>query len=293
MAVGEPARAHSGELRFGLRQRPARPATAHAGHGNRARRARKLPADPGERGLRSGDVAIHAAHLGLQGLQSVADRTGATDQFGILRFEGEAALLGSLQLGLAVFELLVEEDDRIGDFTAIAGDIVLAENIDQALDDFLRQLGVLGIAQIALADGRGYFEQVFLLALDRHRLGETVDRALHFAIGRDVFAQTRAADHLFEIDPARQCLAHPGHFLLAVARDVELFGQDVIKLHVKPRLAHIAVGDHGDHEPAEDADAPGHRQRQPAAVPHLVQRCAQFLEDFVHRGIVLRRPIRG
>ena len=105
-----------------------------------------------------------------------------------MRFEGEATLFGGFELDLAIFELLVEEDDRIGHFAAIARDIVFAEDVDQALDDVLRELGVLRIAQIALTDRRRDFEQVLLFALYRHRFRQIVDRALHFAVCRDIFA---------------------------------------------------------------------------------------------------------
>jgi hypothetical protein len=243
--------------------------------------------------LRRGDIAIDAAHFGAQRLQPGRDRAGSADQFGILRLECEATLFGGLEFLLALLELAIEEHQRIGDLAAIARDVLLAEDVEQFLDHVLRELGVLRIAQIALADGRADFEQIVLLALDQDVFVQAGDRALQFGIGGDILAQFRRADDLFEIDPAGQSLAYAFQFLLAVAGDFQLLREDVVDLHIDTRAAFVAVGDQRHHQPAEHADAPGHAQRDPAPVPDLIERRAQFLEDLVHSGCALRRPTRG
>ena len=200
----------------------------------------------------------------------------------MLRLEIEPALLGRFELALALVELLVEERDRIGHVAAVAGDVRFAEDVDQVLDDVLGERRILRIAQVRLADRCGDLEQVVLLALHQDVLGQRLHRTLHLAVGGDLIAQLGAAHDALEIDRAHQRLADLGDCLLAIAGNLELFGQDIFELDIDARAAFIAVGDESHCQPAEDAHAPGHRQREPAAVPHRVESAAQFVEDFLH-----------
>ena len=200
----------------------------------------------------------------------------------MLRLEDQATLFGGFEFAFAVFELLVEKDDGIGDVSAIAGNVGFAEDIDQALDDVLGQYRVFRVAEVRLANRGGDLEQIVLLAFDDDILGQAGYRALHLVVGGNFLAELGRAHHAFEIDHADQRLADLGDCLLAVAGNFELFGQDILELDVDPCPAFIAVGDEGNRKPAEDADPPGHGERKPTAVPHRMQRAAKFVEDFLH-----------
>ena len=266
----------AGEVGFGLGERGAR--AAGAGGDQRARRAGELAVDRGERALRGGEVGLDAAQLGAGRGELARDAGGAADQLGMLGLERQAALLGFLELALALGELLVEELDRLAHLAAAAAEVGLAGDVDQPQRDVLRQLGVLAVGEVAAAAVDGDREDVLLVADQLDVLAERSDRPLHLARAGDRLADPGRADDLLEVGGADQGLAHPLDVLLArVGADADLVGEHVVELDEHARLGFVAVGDQRDREPAEQAHAPGHRQRQPAAVPDGPQRRAQLL----------------
>ena len=175
---------------------------------------------------------------------------------------------------------------------AIAGDVLLAKDVDQLLDHVLRKPGVLGVGQLALPDLGGDREQIVLDAFDLHVFGELGDGALHFALAGDLPAQVRPANDLFEVHRARERLLDPLDFILAAVGDLELVGQHIVELDVNARLGFIRVRDERHGDPAQQADAPRHAQDQPAPGPGGVRGGAQFLEKLVHAGATFRTCFR-
>src|SRR5690606_20102670 len=129
MAVGQATSAQGGEVGFGLRQRGARP--ARSGAQQRARRSGELALDRGERALRGREVGFDAPQLRTGRSESARYRRGTADELGILGLEREPALLGVLELALALGKLLVEELDRLAHLAAAAAQVGLARNVDQ------------------------------------------------------------------------------------------------------------------------------------------------------------------
>ena len=72
-------------------------------------------------------------------------------------------LLRSFKLLLALVELLVDEIQRLHHVAAIAGKVLLTEDVDQLLRDVLRQLGVLSVGKRGLIRCRRDLEQIVLL----------------------------------------------------------------------------------------------------------------------------------
>ena len=283
MIVGQPARAHAGKLGSCRGQRPAG-TTRRAGHGNRLRRPGKLAVDGGERGLGGSKIAVDAAQFGARGLEPLERSGTALHHLGMLALEDGTAPFGGFQLLLAIRELLVHEIERLGHLTAPAGHVFLAEDVDHLLDDVLRQLGVLGLGQRSVVRLGGDLEEIVLLADHLDRLGEAEDRRFHLLGRGDLVAQRGRAHDLLEVDRTGQGLLHAVDVAAAVVEaDADLLGERIVELDKNTRPRFVAVGHHGDHQPAEQADAPGDGQGQPAPVPDAVDRCAQFVVDRIHR----------
>src|SRR5688500_15815581 len=110
MAVGQPARLERSEVGFSLGERDARSATA-ARTGERPRGAGELAVERGQRALRRREVGLDAAQLRPVRAELRGNRRGSADQLGVRGLEGQAALLGVVELLLPLGELLVEELD--------------------------------------------------------------------------------------------------------------------------------------------------------------------------------------
>ena len=277
---------------FGLRKRHAR-AAAFGGQ-DRARCARHLPIDCGKRAFGSGEVCFNATQFGTGAAQLLLQAGGATDHFRIERFELKPLLFGFLKFTLPSGQLLVDEIERRGHVTACAAEILLAEDVDHPLHNGLRKLGVFGIGQVAVTAGCGNLEQVLALPYHADVFGQGNNRPFHIAGIGDPVAKRGRADDFLEIDRAHQRLAHPVNIALtARAADADLFGKNVIQLHKDSRFAFIGIGDQRDDQPAEQAHTPSDGERQPLAVPHRPDRCADFLQEHVQAAAPLRTCFRG
>ena len=102
------------------------------GHG--LRRRGELAAHRVERALGGGDLLLEIGELGARRRHALGDRAGAGQQAHEALLELDPALLGLLQRGLAAAQLLVEELERLAGLAAVAGQVLLDEQVDQALD---------------------------------------------------------------------------------------------------------------------------------------------------------------
>src|SRR5690606_38930099 len=117
----------------------------------------------------------------------------------------------SLPLG----QLPIEKVDRFAHFAAAAAEVLLAEDVDQALGNVLREPGVGGIGQVTPPAGGGDLKNVLLVADDLDVFSQVLDRAFHLAGAGHRLAEAGRTNDLREIGGARHRLADPLDVLLA------------------------------------------------------------------------------
>ena len=95
--------------------------------------------------MRRGEIGADAAQFGAVAVKLGNNGVGAAGEVGILRLEGQAALLGVFELLAALGELLVHERDRVAHLAARTAEILFLEDVDHLLRDVLRELRVLRV----------------------------------------------------------------------------------------------------------------------------------------------------
>jgi len=298
MRIGEPARAHRGKFVLRPGKLLARDAAAHAaaGAGDRLRGRGKLAVRGCKLRLRRDELAVDLAEFGARRLDALRGRAGAArDQADILRLERRAARLDLAQALFAVGDLRIEEFQTLARVDAATAQLIVAEHGDQAIEYSARELRIVGVGQAADPDRRGQLEDILLLRHDLDILLQHRDRARLVALAGFGADQPGGRRDLFEVARAGQRLADLVDLLPAPERTAgAIVGQDLVDLDEQPRAAVIAVGDRRDRKPAEDADAPGDREHEPAARPDAVHRHPDFVVKAVHRSLsVLGNHVGG
>ena len=277
VVLGIATRTRVGELALNRRETRARRAEAGGGTDarNGLRRAGHLAVDRGEARLRGGEIAVDLAHLCARRADAVADAAGAGERAEIAVLEIGALRLGVLQRFLALLELLVEKGERLRILAAVVGQILFDENVDQFLGDRPREL--------RRGRGRRDLEQIVLLRDDLDRGLQPRDAIGDVAVVRHGLRKIGAAHDLFEIDRGRERLADRIDIvLIAVRRWIVADRQHRMHLDEDAGARFVPARHLADEQPAEHADPPRDRHREPPARPDRVERDPQFVVQAVH-----------
>jgi hypothetical protein len=205
-------RLQAGELRAG--------GAAEAGLAARDRRGRRggleLVLHGGDRAAGGDDGLVELRELGAGDAHAVADGAGAGHDADIALLELHAALLGLLELNLALAQFLVEEGQRLGGL--LGGSAAADEQVDQLLHHGGGGAGVLGVAEAAEIGGGGDLEQIVGQRRDLDLLAQRRDRAAERGVVGDERVQLGAAHHARQILVGRQRLLQPQQIALLVLR---------------------------------------------------------------------------
>ncbi len=201
----------------------------------------------------------------------------------MLCFKSQTALFRLFELALTIGKLVIEELNGLPHLTSGAPEILLAEYVDHPLDDVLRELGIGGVGQIASAACCGDFEKVVGFALDLDVFRQVSNRLFHLALGSDARSDCGRTDHLLQVHRAGQRLSDSLDVLFASGgADSDLLGKRVVQLDEDAGLCLVAIREQRHRKPAQQADAPGYAQREPAAIPYRPKRCLRFFDQRIH-----------
>ncbi len=107
----------------------------------------------------------------------------------------------------APLNLLIEEAHRLDRLGPVARGIPLDEQIDQFLDDIVREPGILGIGEPTDARFGRYLEEIVRLGDDRDAATDTIRQHSDIGIAGNLPDRIGAADHLDQILVGGQRLA--------------------------------------------------------------------------------------
>ena len=184
------------------------PATAAVGGRGSSRASGELAVDRGQRALRGGGIRFDVLQLGARGIHALLDRAGAGQRPHELLVERLLLLLGVLQLGAALGELLIHEDERALRLRRAARGAAGDELVDQPVGDRLREMRILRIGETAAGEVDADLVEIVLRALDRDRVLQPRSPSAPCRAGRGLAGEVGALDHRGERVARGQRLAN-------------------------------------------------------------------------------------
>jgi len=171
-----------------------------------------------------GDLLLEIGELDAGGRHAVADRADPGEDAHEALLELETALLGLLERDLAAAQLLVEELERLAGLAAVAREVLLDEQVDQALDGGGRGARVLAVGEAGNVRIRLDLERAVGLGGDDDARPQRRYHAREVAVAGDQAVEIGAADDADQILVRGQGLLEPEQLVVAIferaARDI-------------------------------------------------------------------------